>query len=444
MGNRLHLDFSIEDARDRKSFLDDYVERPEFKLKPLTEEELETCANYLLWGKDMEGKNSVQKKEVQIKTRYGTWDAKDDESLDALFENPSFNEAQLTNPNSIKLKVPREVFSRQKALETAPESLKETYIELFNQIDKLDLILNYYDLRSGKRKNPPRQELLSKFTEEEQEELEEESRHLSSYKYLKMRHLLVELRRQQFSIKDSYSDQIVRHTIPTIDLPTINISFDTDVEILPLGVYSDNIISSLIFRDTFDPESYTEKELKLISDYLWSKEMTEKTKIDFRELEHVYNVILLYADLEDSSLREDFESQTAPFLKTLKYYSDRAELTEPQEEILTLKIQGKKNQEIADIVNKKYNKMYSANYISTIFRKKIIKQINDAARRHYDIISNIFFPENFKNCSVCGKLLLKDTEYFVRKTRSKDGYSNRCKKCDKADRERKKELKKNE
>lgn len=62
--NRLDLDFSIDQIEARNEFLYNYLERPEFKKKPLTQDELEMCANYLLWGKDENGKNAVQRKEV--------------------------------------------------------------------------------------------------------------------------------------------------------------------------------------------------------------------------------------------------------------------------------------------------------------------------------------------------------------------------------------------
>ena len=62
MNNRLHLDFQIESIEDRNKFLEEYLQREEFIKKPLTEEELETCANYILWGKDKDGKSAVQKK----------------------------------------------------------------------------------------------------------------------------------------------------------------------------------------------------------------------------------------------------------------------------------------------------------------------------------------------------------------------------------------------
>ena len=62
--NRLRLDFSITGTHDRKDFIDQYVQRPEFISKPLTEDELETIANYILWGKDADGLNVTQRGEI--------------------------------------------------------------------------------------------------------------------------------------------------------------------------------------------------------------------------------------------------------------------------------------------------------------------------------------------------------------------------------------------
>ena len=73
MANRLHLDFSITGTADRKDFVDQYVQRPEFIRAPLTEDELETIANYILWGKDPDGLNVTQRGEIQIETRNKTW-----------------------------------------------------------------------------------------------------------------------------------------------------------------------------------------------------------------------------------------------------------------------------------------------------------------------------------------------------------------------------------
>lgn len=115
-----------------------------------------------------------------------------------------------------------------------------------------------------------------------------------------------------------------------------------------------------------------------------------------------------------------------------------ADLTDIQREILELKIRKIKNQDVAKQINEKYGKSYTANYISTIFKQKIIVRINEAAQLHWDVIENCFYPENFKKCTGCGRELLLDPRNFVRKSRSKDGFNSKCKRCEKKERQKKK------
>lgn len=173
MANRLRLDFSIEKQTDRAAFLDQYLLSPEFVKRPPTSEELETMANYVLWGKNENGLNARQEKLYDIKSKHSTWDNTANESLENLMEQPGFNEASLQAIGSVPTKATREVFSRSKTLEECPDHLKPIFTDLFHQIDELDLKINYYDLEHNRRKNPPRPQLLAKFSEEEQEKLRE-------------------------------------------------------------------------------------------------------------------------------------------------------------------------------------------------------------------------------------------------------------------------------
>jgi hypothetical protein len=90
-----------------------------------------------------------------------------------------------------------------------------------------------------------------------------------------------------------------------------------------------------------------------------------------------------------------------------------------------------RNTDIAIAINKKWGKSYTPNYISTIFRQRIIPKINEAAAYHEKLVSNIFFEEEFKTCTGCGKTFLRDVDNFTRKARSRDGFTSRCKKCEK-------------
>jgi hypothetical protein len=126
--------------------------------------------NYLLWGKDRQtGLNAKQDGTVQLVSKHGDWDTDSNiESLDALMESPTFNEASLSDLNAPPIKVKREVFSRDSALKNCPEAMQQTFRELFRTIDETELKINYYELLHNKRQNPPRDQLLHKFTEEEQ------------------------------------------------------------------------------------------------------------------------------------------------------------------------------------------------------------------------------------------------------------------------------------
>ena len=119
----------------------------------------------------------------------------------------------------------------------------------------------------------------------------------------------------------------------------------------------------------------------------------------------------------------------------IDFYVDFAHLSPIYADILNLKRQHLTNQQIVDIINPRHSKTYNANYISTIYRQKIIGAINEGARRHRDIIELIFDPSAFKKCSGCGETLLVTADNFVRKSKSRDGFSSRCKRCDKKRRE---------
>ena len=439
--NRLHLDFSISGTSDRKDFVDHYVQRPEFLHKPLSEDELETIANYILWGKDQDGLNVTQRGEIQIETRNKTWQRDDTESLDAMMESPTFNEASLRRPTEARTRIQREVFDRQRALAECPAHLVPVFEELFTRIDKLELSIHFYEFAHGRRKEEPRAALIKRFSESEVEAAKQIASKWNQFKYLKQRHLIVELRREQFTLRDSYIEKHLRHTPPEPDLDPVHLDFDAEIPVYPIGLVG-TPFSKLIFKPAaeLNPFTYTEEELDILIHLYWDKTSSPRPVLffDFGELEHVYELFGQLNELEEEIDTLPLESNLKKLLDTLKYYITLTDLNEVQSEILDLKINKVKNQDIALYINKKYSKSYTANYISTIFRQKIIPQINETARFHALILENMCFEENFKKCNGCGQWLLIDAQNFVRKSRSKDGFSTKCKKCDRADRQRKK------
>ena len=439
--NRLKLDFSINDTEGRRNFVEKYVCEPQFQKNPLNESELETIANYILWGKDTDGTSLVQKGDIQIETRNKTWQRDDTESLDAMMESPTFNEASFRRPTEARTRIPREVFSRAKALEECPSYIKPVYEDLFRRIDLLELTIQFYELAHGRRKEPPRAQLQQKFDPFEIAAAQETASKWNQFKYLKQRHLIVELRREQFTLRDTYVEKHMRHTPPEPELEPVDPDFDAEIPVYPLGI-SNGPIGALLFKqeDQLIPKSYNTSDLKKITSYFWDKSSSPRPVIhfDFENLEHVYELFGLLNELEDSVDTMPVESTLRQLLDTLRYYVEMTDLTEAQREILNLKIDKMKNQDIAIYINKKYNKSYTANYISTIFRQKIIPRINETVAYHARVVENLCFEENFKKCSCCGQTLLLDPHKFMRRSRSKDGYASRCKICERNERQRKK------
>lgn len=98
--------------------------------------------------------------------------------------------------------------------------------------------------------------------------------------------------------------------------------------------------------------------------------------------------------------------------------------------IIKYKIQGKPNKEIAKQIYKNYNVLYSPQYISTLWRKKIPKTISEKAKEDW-IIWHYTFEEKgkWKKCSRCNEIKLAHPYFFTKNKTSKDGYYSLCKCC---------------
>ena len=431
--NRLKLDFTLESAQERSDFINTYIQTLDY----ISPTEANTIANYLLWGKDDTG--SAVGADLDLETKWSREDNSPD-SLDAVLESPSASHIYVCGLNEATIyKKPRVVFDRAQTRKEAPPYLLETFENLWRLIDEIDLEINFYEERVGKRDKPPRDELLKRFTPEEIELIRSRADKLNQYTYLKRRHQLIDLRREQFTIRDSYHSTF--NVAQTIFAPRSSSTvFDCDVEVLPLGLV-DTAVGQLIFDKNFDPAQLSEEQLRKINRLVWSKKQANpENSFDFRNLEAVYQLYLYKFEILDQAEKDQLSSKIEPnqlsLIKTLDFYESIADLTDLQLEILRMKEKKEKNADIAFYINKKYGKSYTANYISTIFRQKIIVKINEAAELHRDTVENCFFPENFRKCPDCGRVLLLDARNWVRKARSKDGFQNRCKRCEKKSRKK--------
>lgn len=86
-----------------------------------------------------------------------------------------------------------------------------------------------------------------------------------------MRHQLVDLRREQYTLRDSFAPIILTETAPAPYTPEEIPQMDCEVAVLPLGTKNNSELRGWIFRnwDELIPANYTEDMLEQISTYYW-------------------------------------------------------------------------------------------------------------------------------------------------------------------------------
>lgn len=431
MANRLDLDFKISTSIERTNFINNYINEEIFKKDAPNEEELEMMANYMLWGLDEDGKNTTQRKEVEIPTRHSTWQKEQPESLEALTESPTFNDAIIRKPTKAVPRIPKPKFDRTEELKKCPDNLKPILLELFKRIDELDYAITMYEINHNKRNTPPREELFTRLTDDVRASMEELSKKWNQRNYLQSRHQLVELRREQYSLHDIYAEPIALQKRLLPEMPEEIIEIGIDIPVFPLGLLNDK---NPLFFDCarLGPKSLTQTQLQNLSKKYWElQEQKTNQNFDFRDKEQVYQLLRHVVEAELDYDKDNLESSLSDFFRTLQFYIDKANLSPLLKMVLDMKMRRCKNPEICEKVNSTFGKSYTDNYISTIFRQQIIPRINAAADYHEREISSIFFPELFKQCRICKKYYLIGQTHFTKRTRAKDGFSSICKHCEK-------------
>jgi hypothetical protein len=79
-----------------------------------------------------------------------------------------------------------------------------------------------------------------------------------------MRHQLVELRREQYTLRDSYQQTILGQEVATPCFVNDSPTLDVDIEILPLGVKNNKVLGGYIFRkwEEIIPGNFNEETLE--------------------------------------------------------------------------------------------------------------------------------------------------------------------------------------
>lgn len=119
-------------------------------------------------------------------------------------------------------------------------------------------------------------------------------------------------------------------------------------------------------------------------------------------------------------LMEDFDRLWRRALQSEPIYLD----------ICEMKMDNKQNLEIQNKLLEKYNKTYTVEYISNLWRNKIPKMIAQQAQidyvmQHWSTHKGAYW----KQCSCCGESKPAHTFFYSKNSSAKDGWYSRCKVC---------------
>lgn len=371
------LDFSIEKDCDRN----EYVKR-ELKNKTCspTSRELETMADYILFGKDDNGFNEVDKKNIEIKTKYSSYAKRKNESIEELTSNPAFDERSFRP-------VARTIYKNPKP------QLNKNLPELQPLLEEITKWEHVYNVAIGKEKD----ENLKPKTQTE---------------IYKLKHFIIDLKKQQYTISEALNERIC--TFTTKDYVQKN-DFDIRMNVRPLGL---KMGDSLRFDN---PREDNNSNFEL-------NEMDGS--FNFENPLHIYQLLEFYSLILEESIDNPYGNEKY-LLETLDFYISKTPLEESRKKIIELKKHKVSNQEIRKELEHLYGLTYNENYISTIYTKEICKKIAETVTLHKDYWLQRKNPLAWKKCSCCGQWKLKDAREFTRKKSSVDGFTSRCKVCDK-------------
>lgn len=204
-----------------------------------------------------------------------------------------------------------------------------------------------------------------------------------------MKKALIEMRKDQYIIKQAYQKPIipckitrsVRSHIPLDDTSYLN---GQEVVIQGVSLMDPNVISAILCN---------------------------------------------YSKLKEDSY-DQFDGDTWYLIQSFENICDKALEDFPiYQRIVELKIDKMQNSDIQEALKQEFGTTYSIEYISSLWRNKIPKLIAEEALE--DFLRWQYRINNYpmKKCSKCGQLKPAHNQFFSRNKTSKDGLYSICKRC---------------
>ena len=412
MKKKYSLDYSIERDIDRLHAVEDILDSLE--TNP-TNTELEQMASYILYGKDENGKNAVQRGETtDSDKRYKSFQRAADkvQSLDEILDNP------LADQQTLQKMDERYIYTKKKPTIARPKYDKKTgelidigdgdvpgMQELWENIDRLDHILA---VNEGK---VPPDEKTQIF--------------IDSYRLYQFKHMLIDIRRHQYYLKDAYKPTLHFLAITPPKAQTYNLDSDSYYWMSREQWQSrvDNALLSSISRNIEDYETR-------INPHTGAEEVkwvVRHQTFDWENPHHIKALLNHYANIY-MELMEKLDSWGRTLIYDFDRYFDMVGFSPVREYIVTRRIDKASYGEIALELQEKFGLKYNENHICTILSKEVPEKMATAAKKYRMLLTTP--EEERKKCFTCKKLLPRNNYFFATNNSRADHFASNCKECE--------------
>ncbi len=238
---KIQLDFSKSSLSDRLEVANQYAHAN------LSTKNCNHIADYILWSRDENGKCISKNEDFELSSK---WSASQPDSMEAIMEAethmPNFYAVGEIPPTLVR----KQKFSRTDAL-VSP--LAPHFRALFEEIDRLDVLISF---AIGKE---PREELVNRMEPSCLFALRAKAAKLSPKELQRARHDLVDLRTEQYELRDSYKPQLrnAKQPLGKVELALL--------EIEPLGLWAEptTTLGKFLWADKPTPPTNDEDRRRL-------------------------------------------------------------------------------------------------------------------------------------------------------------------------------------
>lgn len=367
--------------------------------------------SYILYGKDQNGLNAVQRGEMTDGNKhYSTFLKKEDKNLSfqAIMQNPATDQRTLHSAHQ------RRPYTISKTTIKHPKYDKETGelldigdADIPGMVDLWDSIAKFQKLLAvNEGKLPP----------------DEDNQLLpNSYRIYQLRHQLADIRKYQYFLKDCFKPTI--HFVAADHARTQYIDWTGDCFYwIDREEWQRRTQKALLHSISKKIQDYQVRADGMIKWVVREHTFNWENPLHVRALLNNYNIIYEY-------LHDRFQTYGSTLIFDFQRYRQMCHFSPVRNFLIQKKIQKIPYPEIVEELQLKFGLKYNENYLSNIFSKEIPNTFAIVAKKNRLLVETP--SSQLKKCRQCGRLLPRDTIFFGINNNRKDHFSSTCKECEK-------------